>query len=116
MTLYEFQAPNPDDEPVLLTQWRVLRLEGDDGTVVEVLAGRSGIGGDGRVSTPLVSFDVANRWAITRSGRCYQLGAPGFDPDSECVMQSRFGVLIQAGRLNVIDVTDKYLATSNQSR
>ena len=86
----------------------------EDGTAVEVLAGRMGTHGDGRVSTPLVSIDVSGRHATTRSGRRYELGIPGFDPDSEYVIQCKFGTFIEAGRLKVTDVTDKYLATPKQ--
>lgn len=116
MTFYEFSLPGGNDAPVLLTQWRVLRLEGDDGTVVELLAGRNGMGGDGRLSAPLVSLDTGNRTAVTQSGRHYNLASPGFDPDSEYVMQCRFGALIDAGRLKVTDVTAKYLANIGQLR
>ncbi|PMY01398.1 hypothetical protein, partial [Pseudomonas sp. GW460-13] len=43
---------------------------------------------DGRVSTPIVSFNLGKRTGITASGRRYILvGPPGFDDDAEFVWE-----------------------------
>jgi len=46
------------------------------------------MGREGRVSSPIVTFDKENMRGITRSGRVYQLTeiGPGFNADADYVL------------------------------
>ena len=60
--------------------WMLIRTETGDVHVV----GYNLTEGEGRVSSPLMTFDPATRIATTRSGRRYVLqGEPGMDPDAK---------------------------------
>ena len=92
-----------EEQPVVwLERWRVIQAEGN----VRHFVGFSIADQDGRVSTPIVSFNAAERTGITASGRRYILvGQPGFDDDAEYVWECHSRVF---GIKEVADVSDEY--------
>ena len=67
---------------------------------------------DGRVSTPIVSFNAAERSGVTFSGRCYILvGPPGFDDDAEYVWEC---YATFCGFKDVVDVTPDYVGSAGE--
>lgn len=78
-------APPVEDEPdAVMTAWRVIKVlpSGE-----RHLCGW--VGYEGRVSSPVLTFDPQSRIATTRSGRRYRLRGPsGYDPDALWVWQA----------------------------
>ena len=120
MSYFQHPNPMPDDLPVHLDQWRILRVKDvSSDTAADVLVGRefsraedrlSGLFGLGRVGTRLIELDLQRGIARTQSGRVYALGNTGFDEDSEFVFQTKFRNCIEHGLLVVTDVTAELLA------
>jgi len=77
------QPPAVGDEPVCtLVRWRMIEVDGQRHCV-----GWSLEDGEGRVSSPVVTWDSASRSGVTRSGRRYVLcGDPGRDADADYVL------------------------------
>jgi hypothetical protein len=104
--------PNPVEiEPdAKLSQWRVYELEipllkG----VTRHFVGYNHVTGEGRVSSPIVSWDPATRQGITRSGRRYELlGPPGVNAESEYVFAAWLRSN-QASKLARVDVSSEYV-------
>jgi hypothetical protein len=69
-------------EEVLMERWSI--RESDKGS--RHFVGRDVVKDDGRVSTPIQSFDPVTRTGVTASGSTYQLvGRAGRDADAEYV-------------------------------
>lgn len=68
-----------------LARWMLICTEVGEVHAVGYNAGAS----EGRVSSPLLSFDVTQRTGTTRSGRTYALlGPPGVDADAQYVFDA----------------------------
>lgn len=68
-----------------LVRWMLIRTELNEVHAVGYNAGAS----EGRVSSPLLDFDVTQRTGTTRSGRTYALlGPPGVDADAQHVFEA----------------------------
>ncbi|MFM0553588.1 hypothetical protein P0D69_21795 [Paraburkholderia sediminicola] len=81
MSLYQVSA-NGEGEEVFLERWSI--REGDKGT--RHFMGYDVVQCDGRVSTPIKSFDPLVRIGRTATGRKYHLlGKAGADKDAEYV-------------------------------
>ena len=91
------------EQPVVwLERWRVLQAD----LVFRHFVGFSMADQDGRVSTPIVSFNAVERTGITASGRRYVLeGPPGCDDDAEYVWECYATFF---GFKEVLDVSDEY--------
>lgn len=72
-------TPPPSEQPsITLIRWSVMEAK----TGERYLVGYNLEDLEGRVSTPLASFDASKAEAVTGSGRIYKLmGKPGADPD-----------------------------------
>lgn len=87
-----------------LTQWRVYRVEGIGDEQTTHLVGYGGY--EGRVCSPVQSYDPTTKRAITRSGRVYELlGDSGYNRDAMYVW-SRWCDM--NGVTNIEDVTEVY--------
>lgn len=99
--------PVSDAEHVEMAPWRLVRPRGcADVHVVGYCVSEH----EGRVSSAIVSLDLATRVAVTSSGRQYRLrGAAGFDADADHVLAAWC-------RLNDVqecdDVTDDVLSAA----
>ena len=70
---------NPE---ILLERWSIREVHSGE----RYFVGFDTVECDGRVSTPIVSFDARARLGLTSSGRRYRLlGRAGFDKDGEYV-------------------------------
>ncbi len=82
-----WSVPTPGEQPNTLENWSVYEVQ------IAALDAptRHAVGyavdvGEGRVSSPIVEFDVTSRRLRTRSGRVYSLrGRPGSDADARYV-------------------------------
>jgi len=90
-----------------LTQWRVLKVKGDiDGADTIHFVGYAGY--EGRVCSPVQTYDPSTMRGVTRSGRVYELvGHPGFNGDA---MYTWGMWLDRMGNPEVEDMTDHYEA------
>jgi len=81
-----WETQSVDSEPeVILDQWQVF-----ESPVGRHFMGYSERGREGRVSSPIVTFDKEKMRGVTRSGRVYQLTeiGPGFNADAEYVLSN----------------------------
>lgn len=97
-----WKTPPVSEQPcIYLTRWSV--METQDGA--RHLVGYNSENCEGRVSTPIKSFDSDTARAITQSGRIYELvGPPGYDPDADWVW-ARYASALQ---VKWRDVTDEF--------
>ncbi|WP_136525493.1 SANTA domain-containing protein [Geomonas ferrireducens] len=97
-----WKTPPVSEQPcVYLTRWSV--METQDGA--RHLVGYNSDNFEGRVSTPIKSFDSVTARVITQSGRIYELvGPPGYDPDADWVW-ARYA---SAMKIKWRDVTDEF--------
>lgn len=78
---YVHQIDSVQSEPQsTLSHWQLIKVRDNSGKFSRHLVGRAN--GEGRVSTAIVSLDVVQLRAITRSGRVYVLERPGRDGDA----------------------------------
>ena len=81
-----WKASSIEERPsVTLTQWQVFEVRGiaEDNFSTVHFVGYNIEEQEGRVSSPVVEFDVTTRRGQTQSGRIYELrGAPGVDEDA----------------------------------
>jgi hypothetical protein len=98
-----------DEQPVIwLERWRVLEANHE----LRHFVGFSVADQDGRVSTPIVSFNKAERSGVTASGRRYILmGPPGYDDDAEYVWEQYAGFF---GFKEVVDVSEEYAGPAGE--
>lgn len=86
-----YPAPSVDDQPEAKAySWTIYRIDKfeEEGTEDHLVCSLtpSPVGGQGRVTSSIQSFDSATKIITTRSGRRYELvGEPGFDSDAEYV-------------------------------
>lgn len=74
--------PVSEDPEVRLSPWQIYAVKDNFHFV-----GHRWGWGEGRVSTPIVSFDLKTLRGVTESGRVYQLvGPPGFDREADYVL------------------------------
>ncbi len=72
-----------DQPQTILTHWKLIKVRGSDGNFSRHLSGRAN--GEGRASTDIVSLDIRQLRATTKSGRIYVLECPGRDSDADWV-------------------------------
>jgi len=72
-----------DQPQTTLTHWQLIKVRRADGTFSRHLSGIAD--GEGRASTSIVTLDVIQLQATTRSGRVYVLDRPGHDSDADWV-------------------------------
>ena len=96
-----------EQEPeTILTQWRVFKVAGDFGGVPETIHFVGNVGYEGRVCSPVETYDPVNRRGITRSGRVYELkGDAGYNRDAMHVW-ARW--LNMSGSPTAVDITEEY--------
>lgn len=97
-----WSTPSPSIEPeIMLIGWSVFELPSGTRHFVGYNVRHS----EGRVSTPIISWDAEQQQGVTRSGRRYQLvGDPGSDPDGLYV----WGWYSQGSAY--VDVTHEYVS------
>ena len=82
-SIWETQ-PVEDEPEIILDQWQIFELHG-----MRHFTGYSHAGREGRVSSPIMTFDEVEKKGITRSGRVYQLAGPaGFNSDADYVLSN----------------------------
>lgn len=75
-------APVSEEPEVRLSPWQIYAVKDS----LHFVGQRPGWG-EGRVSTPITSFDPETGRGITESGRIYQLvGPPGYDREADYVL------------------------------
>lgn len=91
------------EEPeTVLTQWRVMQVDGDSIHFV----GNAGY--EGRVCSAVQSYDPSTRRGVTLSGRVYELhGDSGYNSDAMYVW-ARWRQINNISDSNVVDVTSHY--------
>lgn len=99
-----WKTPPTSEQPKInLGRWSVQETE----TGERFFVGYNIDDREGRVSTPIKSFDPITSDGITRSGRVYHLvGPPGYDEDGAWVWACVCSVRGLTGK----DVSDEYLA------
>lgn len=97
------------EQPVVwLERWHVLQAD----NVFRHFVGFSVADQDGRVSTPIVSFNAVERTGITASGRRYVLVGPrGFDEDAQYVWECYSHVF---GIKEAVDVSEEYAGPADE--
>lgn len=96
-----------EQEPeTILTQWRVFEVAGDFDSVPTTIHFVGYAGYEGRVCSPVQTYDPTTRRGITRSGRVYELSGPsGWNSDADYVFRRW---LLRNGSPKAVEVTDKY--------
>lgn len=72
-----------DQPQTILNHWKLIKVRGRDGKFSRHFSGR--VDGEGRASTDIVSLDILQMRATTKSGRIYILECPGCDSDADWV-------------------------------
>ena len=98
-------APSVSDQPVIkLARWAVFEVETGD----RFLVGFNVNDQEGRVSTPINTFDSVAGLVITTSGRTYHLVGPaGCDPDGHWIWTH----LMEVRKMRYREVTHEYLSS-----
>jgi len=95
-------APIEEQPIIWLERWRVIEADSRSRHFVGFCIANQ----DGRVSTPIKSFDEATKSGVTASGRRYILVGPsGFDDDAEYVWK-RYSTFW--GFMDFVDVSGEY--------
>ena len=92
-----------DQEPsITLRSWKIIETV-EDKTPSRHFVGYNFAGREGRVSSPIVTFDSVALRGVTHTGRVYELsGSPGLNMDAEYVLDRW-----KAGyKVDVKDITD----------
>ncbi len=105
-------APGIDEQPhVILTRWSVMELAD---TNTRHFVGFKADEGQGRVSSPIQTFDREAMTGVTRSGRIYKLEGPrGQHPDADYVW--RIWKHVSAPGVEAVDVSGEYERTEDKS-
>ncbi len=99
--------PVEDEPAITLTSWMIIETVEPEPS--RHFVGYTGSGREGRVSSPIVTFDAETLRGITHTGRVYQLsGSPGLNGDAEYVL----GRWKSGYKVNAKDVTDAVLERS----
>ncbi len=103
----QVSAPVKRQPRLTLERWRIFLVENNWHVVAWCVESQ-----DGRVTSPLASFDAARRLATTTTGRIYELaGPPGDDGDADYTWhwwRRRLGAPA------VRDITQHVLQTANR--
>lgn len=77
--------PVEDEPEIFLVQWQIF-----ESPVGRHFMGYNDEWREGRVSSPIITFDSSKMRGVTRSGRVYQLSAhgPGYNGDAQYVLES----------------------------
>jgi len=93
----------------VLGQWRVYKVMGDfdgKGSTIHFVGYTLGGRGEGRVCSPVISYDAKTKTGKTRSGRVYKLHGPsGFNGDAMYVWNRWVSL---NGNPEYVDVTEEY--------
>lgn len=91
---------------VNLSQWAVFRVAGDADTDSDTVHFVGDTGYEGRVCSPIKTYDPTTRRGITQSGRIYGLvGKPGLSSDARYVWGHW---LSMCGNPEYTDITESY--------
>lgn len=103
-----WKTPPVSDQPcIYLIRWCVMETE--KGT--RHFVGYNSENREGRVSTPIETFDPATARGVTQSGRIYQLvGPPGHDPDAEWVW-----TMYSSAKLKSREVTGEFVEALHEA-
>ncbi len=95
------------DEPEsYMVNWRVYKVKGVEIDDVDTVHFVGDCGGEGRVCSPVRTYDPSTKRGITRSGRIYELtGKSGHDSDASYVWRHW---LKMNNNPTVVDVTKEY--------
>lgn len=109
MVVYKPRPVSQEPRSVLRT-WRVFEVDIPAlGAKTRHFAGFNLMTYDGRVSSPIQSFDLEARTGVTRSGRVYELeGDPG-DNDEVVYVWKRWCMFNGIDLESVKEVTDEYV-------
>lgn len=103
------RPPDVSCEPLVeLGRWKVYELKVKDLTErTRHFVGYNYMNREGRVSSPIISFDKEKRIGVTRSGREYRLqDEHGFDKDAQYV----FGLWCKRNEVtDIVDVSNEYV-------
>ncbi len=89
---------------ITLTSWKIIETVEDKPS--RHFVGYSDAGREGRVSSPIVTFDAATMRGITHTGRVYELkGSPGLNGDAAYVL----GRWKAGYKVDATDITDAVL-------
>ena len=93
--------PVGEEPSITLTDWMIIETFED--TPSRHFVGYNFAGREGRVSSPIVTFDPGTMRGVTHTGRVYELkGPPGLNMDAEYVLDRW-----KAGyKVDVKDITD----------
>ena len=93
--------PVSEEPSITLTSWAIIETVEPEPS--RHLVGYNDAGREGRVSSPIVTFDAATMRGVTHTGRVYQLkGTPGLNGDADYVLRRW-----KAGyKVDVKDITD----------
>lgn len=101
-------TPVSAEPETTLTNWRIYqvqRVEGEEKDTIHFV-GLASSYFEGRVSSPILSFDEVKMEGISRSGRVYKLeGKPGSHPDAQHVWKSWLQI---NGNPDYMDVSQKF--------
>ena len=91
-----------DQEPsITLTDWMIIETVEPEPS--RHFVGYNFAGREGRVSSPIVTFDAATMRGVTHTGRVYQLqGTPGLNGDAQYVL----GRWQRGYKVDVTDITE----------
>jgi len=98
-----WRTPGVTDQPVItLIRWRVFEIQVGSRKGERHLVGYNQEDWEGRVSTAIVSIDVAAMQCATKSGRVYKLVGPsGYDADGDYVWRAWARVNCVSGERDV---------------
>jgi hypothetical protein len=93
--------PVSQEPSITLTSWMIIETVEPEPS--RHFVGYNDAGREGRVSSPIVTFDPATMRGITHTGRVYELsGSSGLNGDAEYVL----GRWMRGYKVEVTDITD----------
>jgi hypothetical protein len=93
--------PVSEEPSITLTSWAIIETVEDKPS--RHFVGYNFAGREGRVSSPIVTFDAETMRGVTHTSRVYQLqGSPGLNGDAEYVL----GRWQRGYKVDVTDITD----------
>ena len=99
--------PVSEEPSITLTNWAIIETVEPEPS--RHFVGYHGAGREGRVSSPIVTFDAATLRGVTQTGRVYELtGSPGLNGDAEYVL----GRWQRGYKVEVTDITDAAVKVS----
>lgn len=99
-----WKVPDVEQEPdITLSDWAIGRVIEQDGSSIDILVGRTA-DGIGRISSAIKGFNPTRNYALTNSGRRYQLESPRGLRGNAVYMWDR----VAASCKEMKDVTEEY--------